>query len=306
MIKTTAGGGENAVLAAAAAGYVQLLLADRTSLRGHPAIVNLSAFGAGRLGGGSLVSQFTLFGLDGYDVMPAVAEGVTATETALTTALRTVTAARRGLFREMSDLMGAVDPTGQINPMRLAQDGFQSAMVTLTSLIAGLGSGFSTSVGTSGVDFDHDVFMAAKAALIEAKVPGPYICILHPTALSRWVIDLESRPGITQWRPSNEAMQILKGPGFQGTYDGIDVYSSDKCPASGGDFVSCMFGAGAVGYVEQQVVAPSSAITLLSAGPIFVEEIRNGKGGATGVMTHYYVGVTEIEDGRGVKILALG
>jgi hypothetical protein len=306
MITTSGGGGSSAVVAAAAARYIQTLLADRTSLRGHPALINLGAYGAGMIGSGSTAYSFPLFGLDGYDLMGAVSEGSAITETTLTSAARTITVARRGLRRDLSDLMHSVDASGALNPVRLAQDGFVSALVTLTNLIAALASGFSSRVGTSGVDFDHDVWLEAKATLVEAKVPGPYIAVLHPNHFSRWQIDLEARGGLTQWSAAAANMQQLKGPGFQGLYDGIEVYTSDKCPASSSDYISMMFGTGAIGYVEQEIKFPASAIVLLQAGPIAVEEVRNGEKGATEIITHYYCGVTEIEDGRGVGMLAAG
>ena len=306
MITTSGGGGSNAIVSAVAVQYAQLLLADRASLRGHPALINLGAYGAGRIAAGSTAFQFTLFGLDGYDLLSAVSEGSAVTETSLTSAAKSISIARRGLRRDLSDWINSIDPTGALNPMRLAQDGFASASMTLTNLIAALASGFSTQVGTSGADFDHDVWLEAKAALIEAKVPGPYLAVLHPNHFSRWMVDLEGRGGLTQWSAAAAEMQILKGPGFQGIYDGVEVYTSSKCPASSSDYISMMFGQGAIGYAEQEITFPASAIIHLQVGPIAVEEVRNGEKGATEIITHYYAGVTEIEDGRGVGMIAAG
>ncbi len=305
MIKIASGGGENSLVSAAAIKYLQLLLADRTSLRGHPAIVYLNQYGAGRVGSNSSTSQFTVWGLDGYDAMATVAEGVAMTETALTNALKTATWARKGLRRDLSDDVRSLDGTGQLNPMRLAMDGFGSAMVTLTNLIAALMSGFSVQKGTTGVAFSHDLWLLGKGALIEAGVPGPYLSMLHLNHFADWINDLESRGGLTQWRPASADMQILRGPGFQGTYDGVDVFSTNRVPTSGSDYVSGMFGRGAVGYVEQEVVYGPEAIILLENGPIAVEIQRTtGGAGASQILTHYRVGAAEIEDGRGVGLLA--
>lgn len=304
MIKTTSGGGENAVVAAVASRYLQVLLADRTTLRGHPAVVNLALYGAGRLGSGSMTHNLTLWGLDGYDIMGSVSEGSAVSETALTNALKTITAARRGLRRDISDDIRAIDPTGMLNPMRLAQDGFGAAMETLTALLAALMSGFSNQKGSTGVAFSHDLFLLAKAALIEAGVPGPYMCLLHNNHYADWMIDLEGRGGLTQWSPAAAGMQVLRGPGYQGTYDGIDVYTTTRCPASGSDYVSGMWGAGAIGYVEQEVEFGEEAIILLQEGPIAVEIERSTTEGASRIVTHYRPGVAELEDGRGVGMLA--
>ncbi len=292
------------IVTAAAIRFVQLLLANRATLRGHPALINLGAFGAGRPGSGSLTSQFSLFGLDGYDTLASVAEGAAVTETALTMALRTIAVARRSLRRSLSDQMRTVDPTGTLNIPRFAIDGFVSANVTLTNLIAAMMSGFASSVGSSGVDFDHDTFLEAKATLIEAKVPGPYLSLMPETHFSRWMVDLEGRAGVTQWRPATAEMQMLKGPGFQGTYDNVDIITAPGCPTSGSDHIGGMFGLGAIGYAEMPVEYPQSAFILLQEGPIAVEEIRTGTSGLTDTVTHYHVGTVEIEDARGVQLLA--
>lgn len=306
MIKMASGGGENVLLSSTANKFFQLLLADRTSLRGHPAIIYLNQFGAGQVGSGSATSQYTVWGLDGYDAMGSGTEGSAPSETALTNALKTATWALKRLRRDISDDVRSLDQTGQLNPMRLAQDGFGAAMVTLTNVLAALMSGFSNQVGTTGVAFTHDTWIAAKAKLIQYEVPGPYLALLYPTHFSAWMSDLESRGGLTQWNPAAADMQVLKGPGFQGTYDGIDVVTCNRVPASGGDFISGMFGRGAIGYVEQEAIYGEETIIIASAGPIAVELVRAAAGaGYSSVVTHYRVGAAEIEDTRGVGMLAV-
>lgn len=294
------------VISAVAANAMLLMLANRASLRGHPALWNLGALGNFGPHQSSLAAQFPLFGLDGYDLLSSVSEGSAVTETSLTMALKTCTVARRSLRRDISDQMRTIDASGALSIPRLALDGFNSANKSLTNLIAALGAGFSTVVGTSGVDFDHDVFLDAKAALIEAKVPGPYLMVIPEHFFAEWMKDLESRGGITQWRPATAEMQMLRGPGYQGSYDGVDIFTSDGCATSGSDKQGGMWGAGAVGYAEMELEFPASAFIQLKAGPIAVEEVREGTKGVTDVVTHYMVGVTEIEDARGVQILALG
>ena len=299
---TTGTPGSTLLISTMAAQEVTLLLADRTSLRGHPALINQ----ARGLGGGSLSQNFVLFGLDGYDAMTTTAEGSSTSETALTTASRTLATASRHIRRDFSDQLASVDPTGAINPARLAMDGFASAMKTLTNLIGALASGFSVQVGSTGVAFDHDVFMAAKGKLIIANVPGPFLAVLKPVHFAAWITDLESRPGITQWSASNAQMQLMRGPGFKGTYDGIDVFTSDSVPASGSDYISLMFGRGAIAYAEQPVVYPQSAFIIMEAGPIAVEQVRTGNSSMTNVITHYNCGVVELQDAAGCGMLAAG
>jgi len=305
---TTAGGGQNLIVSAVAIPIMLALLADRGTLHNHPALINLSQYGAGKMGGGSKSFSFPVVGLDGYDLLSATSEGSAVSATDITDAQKTVTVARYAQTRLATDWIHSIDPSGVVNPVRLAQSGFMDAMATLTNAIAGLASGFATSVGTSGVAFDHDTFMAAKGALIEAKVPGPYMAVLHPTSFASWQTDLESRQGITQWKPANEQMQQLRGPGFQGNYDGVDIFTCDKIPASGSDRVNMMFGRGAIGFATQEIdgfgINPNDV--LLQVESVLIEQSRNATAGSGNVTTHFYFGVVEIEDLRGVQMIALG
>lgn len=304
---TSTSGGVSLIVSAVAAKLLVLMLADRSSLRGHPALIDVSAYGAGRLAAGSKSFSFPVLGLDGYDTLSAVSEGSEAANVPLTGSQKTISIARYGGTRSVTDWIASIDPTGVLTPERLAQSGFMEAMAALTTLIAGLASGFSTNtVGTSGVDMDHDTFMAAKAKLIASKVPGPYLCVMYPTCFADWATDLESRGGLTQWRPAAADMQILKGPGYQGSYDGIDVFTSDKIPASGSDRLNMMIGRGAIGYAEQEVnlFGANPDDIVLRAGAVVIEKSREPAFGIGKLVTHYYAGVVEIIDAAGVKITA--
>ena len=301
----TTGTQSSMLVAASAAKFLQLLLADRTSLRGHPALVNAASLGATYRGTGSYTANFALFGLDGYNTMTATSEGSAPSETAITTALSQLTLARYTLYRTFTDDLAWIDSTGQFNYTVLGRDGFGCALVTLTSLIAGLADNFVTQIGTTGVSFDHDLFLSGMGALQNAKVPGPYIALLALEHFTLWQQDLESRAGVTQWRPATAEMQNMMGPGFKGTYNNVDVFALDKLPSSSSDKVSCMFGRGAILYGEQDAgdIGPAG-FEVLRAGPILIEANRDGTKALSGVITHYRVGVTIAEDARGVGMLA--
>ena len=271
-----------------------LLLADRASLRNHPALVNLS----GPMPGAA-TEQINILGLDGYDLMSAVSELSAVANTALTDAQATVTPAMYRLQREITDQMAIHDPTGVINPVRLATSMIGAAMMTLTDLIAQEGDGF-TQTGSSGVNFSHDTWIATKAALTQALVPGPYLMVMKPKSFTDWSTDLESRGGLTQWQPAAAQMQRLRGTGFAGNYDGVDVFISNKVQAISTDDANYMFGRGALGYKEVSFgPAPRSQHVLLDLGPIRVAESRTESEGETAIVGHYYVGTTTIEGGRG-------
>jgi len=87
---------------------IALLLADRGSLRGQPAIVNYGDLS----GRGSTVLEVPQAGLDGYDRMAAVAENASTSNTALTDASPSITIARQALQYQISDLANITDSVG--------------------------------------------------------------------------------------------------------------------------------------------------------------------------------------------------
>jgi hypothetical protein len=206
------GGGQNILVAAVASKLALLLLADRASMRNHPALINL-----GENLVGSTTEQFTQYGLDGYDLMSSVTEIQSISNSALTTAKKTVAPARYGLAYDYSDYMATLDQTGTINSPRLALSIVGSANMTFTNNLAKMVDDFSVTVGSTGVGYTHDTFLAGQFKLKQAMVPGPYLRIMKPKTFTDWVTDLETRGGVTQWRTATEEMQQLRGLGFEGT-----------------------------------------------------------------------------------------
>ena len=278
-----------------------LLLGDRASLRNHSALVNL-----GRDMIGSSTEQINLLGLDGTDLMSSISETSAVSNTALTDAQATISPAMHRLQYELTDQTRIHDPTGALNTPRLAVSMVGSAMMTLTNLIAKEGDGFTTA-GSSGVVFTHDTFIAAKTALIQALVPGPYLFAMKPKSFTDWTTDLESRGGLTQWRPAAAQMQALRGNGYQGNYDNCDIFTSDQVQGmnSNADWGNFLFGRGALGFKEvAQGAPPRSQIVILDVnGVIRVAESRTESEGETAVVGHYYVGTNVIETARGRTVL---
>ena len=302
-ILTGSGGGGDILVAEVQSKYAQLSLADRASLRNHPTLVNL---GPNLIGSGT--EQISIFGLDGSDLMTARTEIQAISNQAFSVSSVTCTPAPYRIAYDYSDQIGALDPSGVVNSYRLAQSIVGSATMTLTNLIAQAIDGF-TAVGTTGVDFTHDTFLAGQFALDQASVNGPYLCVLHPKQFTDWQSDLETRGGVTQWRPATAEMQMLRGQGYKGMYNNIDIFVSSKVQPDGGgstDWYGGLFGAGAVAYKEMALgPAPRSQIVLLDVeGVIRVAESRNELSGDTQVVGHYFVGACNPEASRGRTLIS--
>jgi hypothetical protein len=302
-ILTGSGGGTNILVSEVASKYVHMLLADRASLRNHPAIVNL---GPDLLGG--ITEHVASFGFNGYDLMTSRTEIQAVSNTALTTAEGTVSPAPYRLQYETSDLMEAVSPYRIGMPgLQTAVSIAQSASMTLTSLVAQAIDGL-TVVGSTGVAFTHDTFLAGQFALEQALADGPYLMVLKAKQYTDWLSDLETRGGITQWRPATEAQMILRGQGSKGTYNNIEVFTSNQVQSANAnaDWAGAIFGRGCVGYKELRMAAPprSQIVTLDVEGVIRVAEARSESTGETASVGHYNVGTIVIEAARGRTLVS--
>jgi len=292
----------SARLAAILAKEIELTLADRASLHKHPSI----KFMGNIVGSGSNVIQTPIVGLDGYDTMSSPADGAAVSNTALTETNANITVARRALQYSISDLANLTDSVG-LNVQRLAQSMVGSAQMTFQSLLCDVTDGFTSTVGTSGVDMTVDDFFSAQFTLTLASVPGPYICILHPRQLADLQSSLRAEAGPNQYVAATQDMLNIKGQGFSGMFNGVDIFVSSKVPTAnaGADRAAGMFGYGAVGYAEGSPFAITGAggIVAPAGTPIVVEFERDASSALTKIIGNYYVGVAKLQDSMGVSII---
>ena len=292
----------SARLAAILAKEIELTLADRASLHKHASI----KFMGNIVGSGSNVIQTPIVGLDGYDTMSSPADGAAVSNTALTETNANITVARRALQYSISDLANLTDSVG-LNVQRLAQSMVGSAQMTFQSLLCDVTDGFTSTVGTSGVDMTVDDFFSAQFTLTLASVPGPYICILHPRQLADLQSSLRAEAGPNQYVAATQDMLNIKGQGFSGMFNGVDIFVSSKVPTAnaGADRAAGMFGYGAVGYAEGSPFAITGAggIVAPAGTPIVVEFERDASSALTKIIGNYYVGVAKLQDSMGVSII---
>lgn len=279
---------------------LELLLADRASLWRNPCIRFLGSVA----GTGSTTLKLAQAGLNGYDLMAAVAENASTSNTALTDASVTLTVARQALQYQISDLNNGADSVG-INVGVLAQSMVGSAEMRFTEMIANITDDFSNTVTNSGVDMSVDDFFSAHFTLQQNSVDGPFCSLLH---LNQWT-DLSNairgEAGAFQFIPAVQEALAVKGPGFKGTLLGVDIYASSHVPTAnaGADSAGAMWGVGAVGYVEGDTGVIPANDGIVRAGPISIELERDASGALTKVVGNYYVGVSILQDAKGVSII---
>lgn len=281
-----------------------LLLADRASLEGHPAILDVSDL----TGRGSATILVPLVGLLGFDEMTAVgAETADAGNVAVTDAAPTITIARYAIAREVSDLHQIVEGTG-LSVERLAQSMVMEYEMAKTSLICGVLDDFTSTVGTSGVDLDVSDIEDAIHTLERANANGPFASVLAPVQVTDFQKSLALRGGAIQMMSATAEMLEAKGQGYVGNFLGVDFFKSDKVKTANAaaDRAGAVFAAGAVGcaYGSPSAVSLLGGSHILPAGAkVMVEFERSAKGGRVDIVGSAYMGVSILQDGMGVSVI---
>lgn len=279
-----------------------LLLADRSSVWGHPALVYLGDIA----GQGSTVIKSGQAGLDGFDEMAAVAENGSTSNTALTDGSSSVTIARQALQYQMSDLAALTNSLG-LDPVRLAASMVGAASMRFTTMIAALASGFSQSVGSTGIDMSVDDFFDANTTLSLNSNAAQRMAMLHPRQLEDLRNSLRAEGGAIQFMEATAEMLMAKGPGFAGSFLGVDIFSSSKIATAnaGADRAGMMFCRGAINWADgsQRQVYGAGGLVLPAGSKIVVEFERDAAGALTKVVGNYFVGVAEGQDLMGVGIV---
>lgn len=290
-------------LSAVLSAEIQLLLADRASLWRHPAIAYLGD----QAGSGSTVRKVPFAGLAGYDAMSAIAENASATDTAITDASVNLTIARQVLQRSISDLANLTDSVG-LNVAALAVDGVGAAEMRFTEMVCTAGAGFTTTAGSSGVALSVNDWFSAQFALTQASASGPAIAVLYPKQWTDFQASLRAETSnLIAFSPADRASLDLKGTGFVGTFNSVDIFVSTKVPSAnaGADSAGFMAVQNAIGYIEGSVtsVRGGTEVIPIAGTPIWTEISRDPSGALTKLTYNYYVAVSILQQGQGCAII---
>ena len=297
----------NARVSAVLHQMIQVKLADKASLWRHPAITyygNLS-------GSGSSALQVPIVGLGGTDVMAAVSDGSSVSNTSLTSSAATITIARQALRYDLTDLAKLTNPIA--GGMGVGIEGLAESLVTaaemrFTSMIAALSSGVSTSVGSTGVDLSVSTFYSAIFGLQLTANEPTFMAILHPQQMNDLMSSLRSEVGPGQYLAASQDQVQAKGPGYRGSLFGVDLFTSTKIPTAnaGADYAGMIFSKGFCGYADgtPSPVQGAGGLILPAGTPFVIEIERDAPGAISRLVGNYYVGVSEIEDLRAVQIIS--
>ena len=284
---------------------INLLLRDVSNLRNSPYISY-----AGSINGlGSDTIRLRKAGLDGFDLFETPTnEADEASVQDFTDAKVDIAVARLALMYKMTDLASMTGFGGSdIDPFRLAQSMAGSYEASFADKTADAVDDFTNIVGSASTqmsvdDFFYAIFQLEKAASNKGAI-APFAAILHPVALTELQDSLRNETGnAISYMAATQDMLMAKGAGFVGNLLGVDVYKSSYINNAAGAHLSAMFGVGALGYADGVPASLPGAAQSMAMGKVLVEMERDGAKAITSIIGHAYLGLSVIDDDRGVVI----
>ncbi len=264
-------------------------------------------------GSGSSVAQIGQVQLN--DAMAAVAEGSAASNTEPTDSEVTITVARQVLQRQTSTLMEITGAASQYrlgNPALLAMDGANGAMARFAGMVAALHASLSSSAGNTGVDMTVDDFYDAIITLELAGNDGELTALWHAKQFGDFRTSLRGENSAL-FKTPDELLLEATPPGLKGAFAGVRIYTNSQVPTANAaaDRDGSMFATGCWGYREASAsnaaALPGANIAALGVpdgSPIFVQFEHDASSGLHMAVYNYYVGVAEVEDARGVRMIS--
>ena len=292
LIGPTTGGRISAVLSA----LVQEKLHDPTDLR---AVMTLVPWGAS----GSDTMDVTIDAAPG--AFASAAEAAATTNSPYVTSKFSLQAVKKTRVYSLTDLFGVTG--GPIDLEHVVKNLTDGVGLTMTDLLTTLFPSISNSVGTSTAVLTLDDIYSAQYQLNLSAAMGPYTSVLSPKQMNEFRTSLRAEAGAIQYVPASAEMLATKGPGFQGSWNGIDMYQSDSVESVTTTKVGAMFNSAAFAYTmapARSALVPQESV-LVDAGELLVEIQRDAQAGITRAVANIFAGVAEAQDAAAVGIITL-
>ena len=221
----------------------------------------------------------------------AVADGTDLANTAFNTTSKTMTASEIGVMVELTDLAaeGANDDVAAAIGRQL---GAAMAEKVDTDL-AGLFSGFSSSLGTGDTEISADLIFQAAATLRtnNADQNGGYVCLLHPFQAYQLKKQLTNVGAAAMSHALSDVGNGALRDGFVGRIAGVDIFESNVVTgASAGAYVGAVMSQDALGYMVKRSMR--------------IETERNASKRSLEIVGSMAYGVSELFDSYGIGLVA--
>tara|TARA_R110000824_G_scaffold88655_4_gene217906 strand:- start:3508 stop:4413 length:906 start_codon:yes stop_codon:yes gene_type:complete len=281
----SSGGRISAVLSA----LVQEKLHDPTDLRAVMTQVPWASMGSDTM-------DVTLDAVPG--AYATAAEAASTSGSAYGTGKFQLQAVKKTRVYSLTDLFGVTG--GPIDMERVVSNLVAGVGLTMTDLLTALFPAISNNVGGSGVDLTVANIYSAQFQLNLSSAQGPYSCVLHPQQMNDFRTSLRAETSALQYVPATAEALATRGPGFQGTWNGIDFWQSDSVELvnTSADRNGAMFSSSAFAYTmapARSALVPQESV-LVDAGELLVEIQRDATAGLTHAVANIFTAVAESQD----------
>ena len=223
----------------------------------------------------------------------AVNEATDLSNSAYATTKVTLTSGEVGLMTTLTDVLSYSDI---VSDDVYVQSAARALLTKITVDIAALGAGFTSSVGSTGVNLTEANILDAIATLEAANAPGPYGALIHPQQKRDLIADVGttfSGAGGGAVRSELNDVAAARPDGALGELYGLDFYVTTAVPTANA-------GADRSGMM----VSKNRALGMVSKMAARVEFERDASLRAVEAVTVADYGVGELDDNCGVEILS--
>jgi|11BtaG_2_1085332.scaffolds.fasta_scaffold04518_6 hypothetical protein len=292
---------------------IKLLITDARNLRNTPFLDFVGSIN----GNGSDTIRVRKAGLDGYDSFQAFTgasgsfqEDTAVGETSLTDGHADIVVKRNALMYKITDLASMTGIGGSdIDPFRIAESISKSYELLFAELTGATVAGFTASVTQAGALTVDDFILAFQQLELASSgkgAPGPYVALLHPEQWQDLQADIRSETNnALAFAPASYEAMSAKGPGYKGSYLGVDIYTSSHITDSAGNHVGALWAPGAIGFATGKPAALVGAAESMDMGDVLIEMDRDATRALTSIVGHCYLGMGVVDSDRGVKLLSL-
>lgn len=287
---------------------IKLLLTDARNLRNTPFLDFVGSIN----GMGSDTIRVRKAGLDGYDSFSSFTganEDDAVGESTLVDGHADIVVKRQALMYKITDLANMTGMGQDIDPFRIAESISKSYELLFAELTASTVAGFTASVSNAGalaIDDFIEAFQTLELAAAGKGAPGPYVALLHPEQWQDLQADIRSESNnALAFAPASFEAMSAKGPGYKGSYLGVDIYTSSHITDSAGQHVGALWAPGAIGFATGKPAALVGAAESMDMGDVLIEMDRDSTRALTNIVGHCYLGMGVVDSDRGVKLLSI-
>lgn len=288
---------------------VRVLLNDVSNLRNSAYLDFVGSING--MGSDTIRVRQAGYGQDLFAQYTGATEDSAISSTTLADAHADVVVKRLALSYGLSDLasMTGMGGANEVDPFRIAAALAASYEASFADLTADTMDGFSATVnavsGATPSVLTVEEFVEAIGVLEQASsgkgVDGPFCAVLHPKQFVELQDSIRAETGAVAFQAALGADIIgAKGRGFKGSFLGVEIYTSSYVNIASAAYQGALWGPGAIGYATGAPSIPGAET--MAMGEVMVELDRDASRALTNIVGHAYLGMSILEDARGVVL----